>query len=147
MCSASLNGPKEVTWEMTATMEREVTTATPIAEHRRRQTRVEPPPVRTHQGRVRRGGRWSGLAVLLLLVALLAIVATADPVGGPDTGGSTTRVVEPVAPAVKPTKPEMPTGTGDLCSGSATATTAAGQAERASARLPWSLLFCPDVAP
>jgi hypothetical protein len=134
---------------MTATMEREVTTATatPTAEHRRAQNGVKPAPVRPHRGRARRGGRWSGLALLLMLVALLAIVATADPVGVPDTGGATTRVVEPVAPAVKPTEPEKPTGTGDLCSGSATETTAAGQAERASARLPWPLLFCPDVAP
>jgi hypothetical protein len=134
---------------MTATMEREVTTATatPTAEHRRAQNGVKPEPVRPHRGRARRGGRWSGLALLLMLVALLAIVATADPVGVPDTGGATTRVVEPVAPAVKPTEPEKPTGTGDLCSGSATETTAAGQVERASARLPWPLLFCPDVAP
>jgi hypothetical protein len=67
---------------MTATMEREVTTATPTAEHRRPQNGVKPAPVRPHRGRARRGGRWSGLALLLMLVALLAIVATADPVGG-----------------------------------------------------------------
>jgi hypothetical protein len=132
---------------MTATMEREVTTATPTAERRRPQIGVTPAPVRQHRGRARRGSRWSGLALLLLLVALLAIVATADPVGVPGNSGATTRVVEPVAPAVKPTTPEKPTSTGDLCSGSATATSAAGQAERASARLAWPLLFCPDVAP
>ena len=132
---------------MTATMEREATTAIPTAERRRPQIGVKPAPVRQHRGRARRGGRRAGLALLLLLVALLAIVATADPVGVPDTGGATTRVVEPVAPTVKPTTPDKPTGTGDLCSGSVTATTAAGQAEPASARLPWSLLLCPDVAP
>jgi hypothetical protein len=133
---------------MTATMEREATTATLTAERGRPQIDVPLAPVRPHRGRARRGGRWSRPALLLLLVALLAIVATAEPVGGPDTGRPPTRVVEHVDPTVKPTKPEKPTGTGDLCSGSGTATTASGEAERPSARLPWSLLLvCPDVAP
>jgi hypothetical protein len=133
---------------MTATMEREATTATLTAERGRPQIDVPLAPVRPHRGRARRGGRWSRPALLLLLVALLAIVATAEPVGGPDTGRAPTRVVEHVDPTVKPTTPEKPTGTGDLCPGSSTATTPAGEAERSSARLPWSLLLiCPDVAP
>jgi hypothetical protein len=133
---------------MTATMEREVTTATLTGERGRPQIDVPLAPVRPHRGRPRRSGRWSRPALLLLFVALLAIVATAEPVGEPHTGRARTRVVEHVDPTVKPTKPEKPTATGDLCSGSGTATTAAGEVERPSARLLWSLLLvCPDVAP
>ena len=133
---------------MTATMEREATTATLTADRGRPQIDVPLAPVPPHRGRARRAGPWSRSALLLLLVALLAIVATAEPAGEPDTGRPATRVVEPVDPPVNPTTPEKPTGTGDLCSGSGTATTAAGEAERPSARLPWSLrLVCPNVAP
>jgi hypothetical protein len=48
-------------------------------------------------------------------------------------------VVEHMDPTVKPAKPEKPTGTRDLCSGSGTATTAAVEPARPSAGLPWSL--------